>query len=262
MYDDVGAFLTGPYIILMGGGIIALLITAVVFGVQNAIADKEAAKEAAEAKAYCETKIAVDSNLREFDMNSFEMSADDNGSFFSFTGNAIKSDGLPLNFVSVKYKVSMTNCLDLQNYILSNNMTSLEQYSTEVFKRIYNILLESEIVSTGGVEQINAKITDTSDGKISMIRSISNPIVNKENGTVEYYAEIMTTNLNKTENAEIKFETKKVSVPLTKELEAHPTGIFLLDKDNCKVEKLNEEIVSIANNEVLCLTDNFADEMQ
>lgn len=234
--------------VVLGGTILLIGATAgICMIVNNSQNDKAIASE----KAQFEELLAMDANVEKFNLSNFDWLNENSDYFFVFTGDALKKDNQPIEFISSKYKISQENYNSMVEYL---NTVEGKNHK-DLYSKLLEIVLESELVDCSKAEALPAAVYNQESGDITAIRSITKPVINRKNSTVEYTVELMQLNLQDKDKNTINFTTKKVSVPLTKNLEKYPTAVFLADKEDCKVSAVDKSSVKLNNNDYFVLAD-------
>lgn len=238
--------------VVLGGTVLLIGATAgICMIVNNSQNDKAIASE----KVQFEELLAMDAHVNKFNLSNFDWLTENSDYFFVFTGDALKKDNQPIEFISSKYKISQENYNSMVEYL----NTIEGKNHKDLYSKLLEIVLESELVDCSEAEALPTAVYNQESGDMTAIRSITKPVINRKNNTVEYTVELMQLNLQDKDKNTINFTTKKVSVPLTKDLEKHPTAAFLADKENCNISTIGVYSIELNNNKFLVLDDAEAE---
>jgi len=225
--------------LVAGVGVIAVLFGSL--AVLNSIDNKKILEQRRE----LQSQLAEDAQVKQFNLEYFDWMTENSEYFFTFSGSAMKMDNQPIDFLLTKYQVSQKNYYEMITYIEKNNIEGLD-HKKGLFPKILEVVRESELVHNSAIEQLSSASYDKADTMI-VLKDVKVPVVNKEKGTVSYLVQMAKYNPNETEQASIDFITKRVTVPLTKDLENCPTLAYLVPKENCKVKTVKTVNMQVQN---------------
>lgn len=192
-----------------------------------------------------QTQLAEDASVKQFNLEYFDWMTENSEYFFTFSGSAMKMDNQPIDFMLTKYQVSQKNYYEMVTYIEKNKIEGLD-HKKGLFPKILEVVRESELVQNSAIEQLSNAAFDKS-AEMVVLKDVKVPVVNKEKGTVSYLVQMARYNPNETEAASIDFITKRVTVPLTKDLENCPTLAYLTPKEACSVKTLKTVNMPVQN---------------
>lgn len=191
-----------------------------------------------------QTQLAEDAGVKDFRLEYFDWLTENNEYFFTFSGSAMKMDGKPLDFILTKYNVSEKNYYELVTYIEKNNIEGLDE-QRGLFPRILEIVQESELVANSNVEKLTNAVYDKDNGDMVAIKNVKMPVVDKKTNTVSYLVQLAKYNKTETENTNIEFITKRITVPLTKQLEEMPSLAYFAKKEEATVKTVKSVKVPV-----------------
>lgn len=223
--------------------IAALLVGGIIIGGTIAYVSLSGKGIKTERKEF-ETKLAEDAGVKQFNLDYFDWLTENDKYFFTFSGNAIKMDGKPVDFLLTKYNVSQKNYYELITYIEKNNIKGLDT-AKGLFPRILEVVADSEMVSNTLIDELSNTVYDKESGETIAIKDIKMPVVNKKDKTVSYLVHLIKFNKHESKDASLDFITKRITVPLVKELEEMPSLAYFAPKEAAKVKTIKSVNVAV-----------------
>ncbi|HHU59955.1 TPA: hypothetical protein GXZ34_03435 [bacterium] len=120
------------------------------------------------------SQLASDAEVKEYEFDFFEATELSNEYFFYFTGNAIKLDGHPIDFIKSKYKVDESSYYKVKKMLDSKTMHETLN-SQSILTMILDVVKESKIVESDQIERTNL----SSDSK-RIIKDITKPSIGED----------------------------------------------------------------------------------
>lgn len=206
----------------------------------------------AQERAALEEQLAIDARVRDFNLDYFDWVNDveNNKYLFVFTGNAIKIDGQPMDFIATKYEVSEKNYYEIITYIEENKIEGLD-HKSGLLSKVLDVIKESELIYNNTIDTAPNAITNADDGETLAIKSIELPVIDEEKGIIYYKVETMGYNSLDGDDPTIELDDKVVVTKLTDELRENPNLVYLVDKKKCKVITSNKNVISLQKQNLL-----------
>lgn len=191
-----------------------------------------------ELKNELSAQLANDAEVKEYDFDFFEATELSDEYFFSFTGNAVKLDGQPINFIKSKYKVNESSYYKVKK-ILDSKTINETLNSQSILTMILDVVKESKLVESDQVEKTNL----SSDSK-RIIKNITKPAIGED----FIYYDVTLIDIEDGKNtASLEIKTKRIYYERTKELESNPELIYTLGKKGSFVQDMSSATYKIEN---------------
>ena len=183
--------------------------------------------------------IAEDMNYNSVNVKSFDWyTNDDNEYLFKFTGSAINSYDEEIDFFACSYEVSENQYNEILDYISDLKQGKIKSLKyTGLVEKLTDIVKDSELY-----QRKENPLVATEEGQ-NVILNVSKAKVDGDR--VYYNVEYATP--YRFENGKLGLRTTitEVSYSMNEDLAKHPTGVFLLPKENATIKVLKNEEKSI-----------------